>query len=309
MVVASRVCILLCTSQGQHYLAEQLESIEAQTHRDWSLCVSDDGSLDGTHRILREFLGRHATRVNLVAGPKQGFAANFLSLATGRCLAQAEYYAFCDQDDVWEADKLERALGWLSSRDPALPALYCSRTRLIDADGNEIGFSPLFQKQPSFANALVQNIAGGNTMVFNDAARQLLIKAGGLVSVPTHDWWLYLVTAACGGQILYDPHPTIRYRQHGRNLIGSNVSLHARIKRAGMLLRGCHRAWSDMHIAALRPLRPFMLPENRKIYKEFCRAREAGIVRRIAGFQRTGVYRQTTMGNIGLIVAALSRKI
>ena len=75
---------------------------------------------------------------------------------------QARAYAYADQDDVWDPDKLERARRWLDTVDPAVAALYCSRTRLIDAAGRDAGLSPLFSRPPSFANALAQNIAGGS---------------------------------------------------------------------------------------------------------------------------------------------------
>jgi len=86
--------------------------------------------------------------------PAEGFVANFLSL-TCKASIEADYYAYSDQDDVWESDKLERAVRWLQTVPENIPALYCSRTRLVDAENNEIGLSPLFSKPPSFANALI----------------------------------------------------------------------------------------------------------------------------------------------------------
>jgi hypothetical protein len=110
-----------------------------------------------------------------------------------------------------------------------MPAVYGSRTSLIDSEGQTIGVSPLFRKPPAFANALVQNIAGGNTMVFNEPARQLLIKAGGAVDVPSHDWWLYLLATAGGGTVHYDTWCSVRYRRHERNLVGLNIGIVPRV--------------------------------------------------------------------------------
>ena len=90
-------------------------------------------------------------------------------------------------------------LGWLQTVPRGTPALYGARTLLIDPEGAYLGRSPLFCRPPTFRNALVQNIAGGNTMVFNEAARRLLMAAGSAVQVPSHDWWLYLLTTAGGG--------------------------------------------------------------------------------------------------------------
>jgi glycosyltransferase involved in cell wall biosynthesis len=177
-----RVAVLLCTRRGARFLSSQLESITTQSHANWRIYASDDESEDQTRTILVDFQRRMGRgRLLIRIGPGRGFAANFLSLACAKGI-EADYFAFCDQDDVWEPDKLSRALAWLAHVDPATPTLYCCRTRLIDEHGHTIGFSPLFSKAPHFRNAIVQSIAGGNTMVFNAAARRLLIRAGGDVA-------------------------------------------------------------------------------------------------------------------------------
>jgi glycosyltransferase involved in cell wall biosynthesis len=173
-----QVAILLCTLEGQRFLKEQLASFESQNLKAWSLFVSDDGSSDRTLDILQEQQKQWGRgKLTLQSGPRQGFAANFLSL-TCQTDINADYYAYADQDDIWEADKLERAVHWLETIPGDVPALYCSRTRLVDKENRTVGFSPLFKKPPSFANALIQNIGGGNTMVFNHATKKLLCRAG-----------------------------------------------------------------------------------------------------------------------------------
>jgi len=162
-----RVAILLATYQGARFLPEQLNSFAAQTHSDWIVWASDDGSTDETRAILARYASDWpAGRLSVVDGPQRGFAANFFSLL-GNPAIVGEHFAFSDQDDLWDADKLARALEWLSRVPAGVPALYCGPCRLVDADNREIGFSPLFAKPLSFANALVQNIGNGNTMVFN----------------------------------------------------------------------------------------------------------------------------------------------
>lgn len=303
------VAILLCTMQGQRYLRQQLDSILHQTHTLWSLWVSDDGSNDGTHSILSECkaqLGR--TRIFVHPGPADGFVANFLSL-TCNTKINADYYAYADQDDIWEADKLAKALTWLQTIPAHVPALYCARTCNVDANNRILGFSPIFAKSPSFANALVQSIAGGNTMVFNHAACRLLRIAGADVQVASHDWWVYLVVSGCGGKVFYDSVPTVRYRQHDSNLIGTNNSWTARLLRVTMLFRGRFSNWSSQNIAALQRIRAYLTPENQRRLDEFSRARYSGFFARLAGIKRSGVYRQTLFGNLGLIAAAIFKKI
>lgn len=304
-----KVAIFLCTYRGQSYLAEQLNSFFNQTYSNWEVWASDDGSDDGTCGILDAYKKKWSSgRLNIQAGPARGAAINFLSL-TCSAHVKADYYAYSDQDDVWEADKLERAVRWLSSVPPQIPALYCSRARLIDSQNSEIGLSPLFSRPPSFANALIQNIASGNTMVFNEAARDLLCDAGESVPCVIHDWWVYMVVTGCGGKVFYDSHPTIRYRQHDDNLIGINASWRARFKRAWMYCQGRFRCWSDGNIAALYTLQAKLTSENREILEVFARAREMSLIPRLCHLKRSGIYRQTVLGNMGLIAAAILKKI
>ena len=307
--VMSKVAILLCTYHGQNYLAEQLDSFEAQSHNNWEVWVSDDGSEDGTHAILEAYKQKWpAGRLSIHFGPAKGFAANFLSL-TCKASVEADYYAYSDQDDLWESDKLECAVRWLETIPANIPALYCSRTRLVDAQNNDIGLSPLFSKPPSFANALMQNIGGGNTMVFNNAASALLREAGGDTPVITHDWWAYMIVTGCGGKVFYDSYPSLRYRQHDGNLVGINATWAARFKRIRMLWEGRFRNWNDSNIAGLHKLQHKLTPENREILERFASARQMNLIPRLIHLKRSGIYRQTLLGNLGLIAAAVLRKL
>lgn len=305
----SKVAILLCTFHGQRYLADQLESFLAQTHTNWEVWASDDGSQDDTQSILGEYKSKWENgRLRIYAGPGKGFSANFLSLTCKPSLS-ADYYAYSDQDDIWEVDKIERAIHCLQTIPRELPALYCSRTRVVDANNKDMGFSPLFKKAPSFANALIQNIGGGNTMVFNNAARELLLRAGEVEGIVSHDWWAYLVVSGCGGKVFYDSYPSLRYRQHDGNLVGVNASWSARLDRIGMMLQGRFRTWNDSNIEALQSLRSHLTTENQEILDRFSEARNHTIVFRLIGLKRSGVYRQTLFGNLGLIAAAIFKKI
>lgn len=308
-VSTSRVAILLCTYHGQHYLAEQLESFAAQSHRNWAVWASDDGSEDDTRIILEDYKRKWGDgRLSIHSGPAEGFAANFLSLTCNASI-HADFYAYSDQDDIWEVDKLERAVRWLETIPAKTPALYCSRTCLVDAGNKEIGVSPLFRKAPSFANALMQNIGSGNTMVFNNAARKLLREAGGDKSVIAHDWWAYIVVTGCGGRVFYDSKPTLRYRQHGGNLIGASANWTARLMRIRMLFQGRFKDWNDSNISVLTALEEKLTAENREILKCFAKARTMSLIPRLIHLKRSGVYRQTLLGNIALVAAAILGKV
>lgn len=305
-----KVAILLCTYHGQHYLAEQLDSFWAQTHPNWEVWASDDGSCDDTHAILDAYSAKWGCeRLSIHLGPAKGFVANFMAL-TCKAEIEAEYFAYSDQDDIWMPHKLERAVCWLKRVPDHIPALYCSRTLLVDAQNKSLGFSPLFSRAPCFANALVQSIAGGNTMVFNRAARTLIQNSAPYANrVPSHDWWAYLVVTACGGQVFYDPEPMLRYRQHGGNLVGANSTWFERLRRIRMLFGGRFRIWGDRHVEALSHLRSRMSPASREIFDRFVHARSAPLHARLYAMRAAGVYRQTYLGNLGLIAGVIFNKI
>jgi glycosyltransferase involved in cell wall biosynthesis len=303
-----RVAILMCTKNGAEFLGEQLKSIAGQIHANWILFASDDGSTDKTRDILERFSQDCPQRVIVRDGPGKGVCANFLSLAIDPTI-DADYFAFSDQDDIWHPDKLRRALNWLASVPEGVPGLYCGRTELMSSDGQREGLSPLFTRQPAFENALVQSLAGGNTMVFNHATKALL-ECVGKRDVVLHDWWLYQLVSAAGGMIHYDPQPMIRYRQHRHNLIGSNKGWVARFIRIGTMLGGRVHGSNAKNIAALNSIPENLITnQNREILMLFAKATSASLLKRLVYLKRSGVYRQTALGNFGLLAAALIKRI
>lgn len=300
----------MCTYNGQRFLAEQINSFERQTHLNWRLAVSDDGSNDSTldilHTCTRDW---PSERLQVFQGPKKGFSNNFLSL-TCRSEVQADFYAWSDQDDIWNEDKIETALMWLQDIPACVPALYCGRTCLVSELGVVLGHSPRFSQPPGFANALVQNVGGGNTMVFNHAARELLREAGPEVCVPSHDWWAYqLISGAKRGLVIYDPQAKTLYRQHKDNLVGSNSSFLARLYRLRMVVHGRFHEWNRQNIRALEVMSHRLDSQSVEILEHFKHACDQPLLQRVAGVRRSGVYRQTRGGNLGLMFAALIKKI
>ncbi|WP_213993477.1 glycosyltransferase family 2 protein [Sodalis sp. dw_96] len=305
---ARKVAILMGTYNAQKFLERQLDSIAAQSWQEWSVWISDDGSRDESLSIIAAFQRKWgANRLVLLAGPQKGFAENFLSLVCNPTIT-ADYYAYADQDDIWETDKLTRALDILRNNDEGLPAMYCSRTRLIDEFDRELGLSPLFTKQPSFANALTQSLGGGNTMIFNQAARKLLFEAG-RVTVISHDWWTYLVVSGCGGCVIYDDYPSVRYRQHSNNLVGTNNGWRNKMIRARRLWRGEFKRWIDCNVLALQHISKKLKRENAWRLHQFIMARSIWLLPRLIVLKQSGIYRQTLLGNLGLIFAAIFKKV
>lgn len=309
IAVDKSVSILMATYEGENFIEEQLESILRQSHTNWKLIVSDDGSTDSTPEIIKKYEADWPNeKISLRPGPRDGFCKNFLSMACDPNLS-SDYYAFSDQDDIWEPEKLSTAINWLDSIPRNIPALYCGRTATVDNEGNQIGLSPHFKLPPSFCNALVQSIAGGNTMVFNEAARKLLVIAGGEVDVPSHDWWLYILVTGAGGVVKYDPLPMIYYRQHLGNLVGANKSWTARWSRLVQLLRGRMRSWNAMHVQALTKVRDLFTTENQKLFDDFERIHCSNLFGRIRILRKSGFHRQTKTDQLGLLAATVLRKM
>lgn len=305
----AQVAILLSTYNGAAFLAEQLESLIAQTHTHWTIYASDDGSTDATMDILESYRARLGDeRMVIYQGPQRGFAANFLSLLHREDI-RAAYFAFCDQDDHWAPQRLEAGLAWICERPSDRPALFCSRTQLIDSLGSPIGLSPLFKHPPCFENALVQCIAGGNTMLFNVATRDLLRQPPLSERIVSHDWWTYLLVTGCGGSVAYGAQPTVNYRQHRQNLMGSNSGLQERAVRVRKMLNGTFRGWVDANLHALTLFRDQLTPDNLTSLRLFEQARNSRLLGRLKLIRQSGVHRQSLVGNLGLTAAAILQRI
>jgi glycosyltransferase involved in cell wall biosynthesis len=306
------VAILMGTMNGARFLPEQLDSLAAQTHQNWVLIASDDGSTDDTLRILKVYQAKWpAGKLIIKEGPKQGFCVNFLSMACDSSI-KADYYAFCDQDDVWLPNKLEVAVDNIAAhqlhKGVTLPYLYCGRTSYVSEKLEPIGISPLFVFPAKFRNALVQSIAGGNTMVFNQQTKFALEKVG-VVDVPSHDWWLYLLVSGIGGEVYYDKVPQILYRQHDDSIVGENRSFTSKCFRAYTLLRGRFRNWNTKNIEALCVVNGMLAEDNQEILRLFKLMRSAKLIDRFRLMEVCGLYRQTWRGTMTLYLAAFLKKI
>ncbi|MEM6276931.1 MAG: glycosyltransferase [Pseudomonadota bacterium] len=282
------------------YLPDQLESFAAQNHRDWSLVVSDDSPNGAFGDTLSAFASRVEQKVDYRPGPRAGFAENYMSMVRN---APKGWLAFADQDDVWHADKLERAVDAL--RNERGPALYCGRVSFWDgANGRRA--EPRYTRQPSFRNALIENISRGNTIVLNTAGAALIRDAANRVSdVFAHDWLAYLLVSGVGGRVIYDGGPPVLdYRQHDQNEIGAGDSARAQIAKKRAVLRGAFRERMEMNLAALTACAPLLTEENRDILSRLKIARANGLSG-LPSLARIGLYRQRSLGTLGFWGASI----
>ncbi|MCE5974160.1 glycosyltransferase [Sinirhodobacter sp. WL0062] len=302
---APHVAILMAVRNGARHLPAQLDSIAGQEHTNWTLLVSDDGSRDGSSGVISGFALR-GHRVICLDGPRQGAGANFLSLVRrmqGHVPAKS-WLAFADQDDVWLPDRLARGIAALEGI--AGPALYCSRTWITDERLEHRRISLPCQRPLGFRNALVQNVAAGNTILLNPAGARLANAAAPEAArIVMHDWWIYQLLSGAGARMVHDDRPALLYRQHSGNEIGANDGAGAKLHRIGQLFAGHYRQWNSVNVAALNASAHRLTPENRALLSGFTDVRRSPLWRRPGALWRLGLYRQSRASTAALWLAAM----
>ncbi|MEL6646254.1 MAG: glycosyltransferase family 2 protein [Pseudomonadota bacterium] len=302
---APHIAILLATYNGARFIERQLTSIAQQTHENWSLWISDDGSDDGTLDIIEAWRAAHPHLVvQLRQGPRKGAAQNFMCLLQATEI-EADYFAFADQDDVWFRDKLSCALSRLPQSEK--PSLYGARTMVTDMDLNEIAPSVLKGTKLGFSNALVQNFAAGNTMLFNSAARDLVPLGAAEHDIIATDWLMYMLVSGAGGHVIFDTDPCLYYRQHDTNEIGYNAHLSAKLRRVIAVLQGRFSQWSEANLGVLREAR--LTPDNARILDAFIEARQTSGMTAVTLLKQSGVLREGAMATRALYLAAFMGRI
>ena len=288
------VAILLSTYNGGRFLMEQLASVRAQSFERWILYWRDDGSTDSTCRIMQEFLLTLGAGRSVVvpSDGSVGASESFLRLLRAAVADNSDVVAFCDQDDVWLEQKLQRGLNALAAVPATVPGLYCARQILVDAELRRISLSARLRHPPSFPGALTQNIAAGCTLMLNHAGARLV--AGSRAPAATlHDWWSYLMVAAAGGRLIFDGTPVVLYRQHAGNSVGASASL--LLRGIAALRRGPAAFMSvfQQNVDALADQSDLLSPSARLQVMTIAGALRQGFMRRHAVLRMVGLRRQT----------------
>lgn len=207
-------CILLATYNGEKYLSDLMNSLIKQKAIDLTIFARDDGSSDKTIEILKKYSSD--VKIILINGNHSGPRVGFLELL--HLAPEADFYAFCDQDDVWLPDKLQNACSKLKEIDSNVPCLYCSGLRLVDSNLSPIYFKKINEKRSEFGRFIFPGVAGCS-MVFNRSLQQL-VGASNPAYTRMHDVWIYNICASVGGKIILDKDSYILYRQHENNAVG-----------------------------------------------------------------------------------------
>lgn len=211
----NKVAVLLSTYNGEKYVTELLDSLIKQKGVKVDVFVRDDGSRDNTVKIIKEFK-RGRDNIFLFESEKNiGYAKSFLSLLK-KC-GRYDYYAFCDQDDVWLENKLECAVEFLKDNENDIPLLYTSNVISVDCDLKKINRKSFNGRVINKYESFQRSILPGCTFVFNNKLKEYLIQYNGYVE--SHDWITYIV-ASVFGKVFYDTNSYIYYRIHESNTIG-----------------------------------------------------------------------------------------
>lgn len=297
-----KIQILMSTYNGAAYIDEQIQSILNQKQVYSHLLIRDDGSTDQTVELLEQYARLYPEQIKLHKGSNVGVVASFFTLLE---LAEEgyDYYAFCDQDDVWMPYKLSKAGATLLQLDSQIPLMYCSSTKMVTQD---LTFLKVWPQQPrmplTMHNALVENVAVGCTMVFNSRTIDLVRSyfPRNLENVIMHDWWIYVIASAMG-QVVFDENAQILYRQHGHNVLGgqSDGWMTKWIKRARRFTSGKnHYILSKQAKEFKRCFGPLLSSKQQEDIQQLLDGLDKGLLHRMKYATQTPFYRQSKVDNM-----------
>lgn len=221
------ITVLLATYNGSEHIRAQIDSLLSQTYTDFKIVIRDDGSSDQTPVIIAELAEKYPEKISVITGePTRSACGNFSKLFEA---VDDDYIMFCDQDDVWLPEKIEKTLAAMKAaeaKNPGSPVLVHSDLRVVDGALNTIcesffEFQQVPQHKVTLSRLLVQNYVTGCTMMIN---RPLKTLCGAVPpECAMHDWWIALVCALFG-EIVCIKEPLMLYRQHGGNQVGAKAA-------------------------------------------------------------------------------------
>lgn len=258
------VTVLMSTYNGEKYIREQLDSIFEQKNVNVELVVRDDGSSDQTINIINEYAKKYP--ISLYTENNIGYAKSFMTLVSLAKHHKSDFYAFCDQDDVWKEDKLITAINKLNGLNND-NTLYLSQAIIVDSNLNRLN-SKFHSRKVELGAVLQHNYAIGCTMVFNDHLRDLLdINLDKQMLKCGHDSWVYLVALAIGAGVIFDTDGYVYYRQHGNNASGKIMSIRQGIRAINKILFRWKHTRSDIAKKLLDSYDKYIADENIELLK------------------------------------------
>lgn len=218
------IAILLSTYNGEKYLEEQLMSLLSQTNKMWKCYIRDDRSNDKTQQIIDKYIQNYPQKFQqFFADKNMGPAQSFMSLLLDYSYDE-KYFMFCDQDDVWKENKIEKTLEKMREFEDGGNKAILVHSDLEVVDENLVILhtsmkqsSKLNPRNTKIENLILQNNITGCTVMINDCLRREIKKDKNIIM---HDWWIAMIASICG-EIKYINDSLILYRQHSSNSIGA----------------------------------------------------------------------------------------
>lgn len=213
--------ILMSTYNGEKYLKQQLDSIFAQDYQDFTLYVRDDGSKDNTAAILHDYQKKISDPGRMIIKEEKnvGFCESFFELL--RMSDSGDYWAFCDQDDVWYNGKLRHALNWMEKQKKEIPLLYHSGLVFSDEALNIKNDYSINGYKFDFQKAITSNIFYGFSMVINRELRDCLLQCDSK-EILYHDWFAAMIATGFGKYYFSEDIDSI-HRIHDANTSPTNI--------------------------------------------------------------------------------------
>ena len=296
--------IVLATYNGAKYLEAQIESILAQDHQDWRLIIRDDASTDATPTLIANYEQKFPERIQVLKGEKKrlGIVGNFSALLA----ATTNQYVMCaDQDDVWLPNKLSITLTGMKELEKKhgeqTPLLVHTDSSIVDAALQPVADSfnahhKLSAHLSPFARLLVHNTVQGCTTMVNRALLTLALPIPPVARM--YDMWLAQVAAGTG-QVGYIEQSTLRYRQHGSNVVGTRKkTLREKVGHIQNMMEG-----NVTQAIMLRDRIADKLNEpNRAALEQFTKLPDYGFLRRRFVLMRNNILRQPGWENVPMLV-------
>ncbi len=305
------VAIILGFYNDKKYINAQVQSIFEQTHKNIKIFIFDDNSPFKLTKSFLKLTEANKKKLSIIRRKKNiGSAKNFL-FALKEIKDDFAYYGFSDQDDIWEKDKIQISINALKKKGNENPILFSSRTEYFNEDcTKKIGESKVFKKKPIFANSLIQNVAGGNTILMNKKAKKLIVSSLNSDKYTQHDWYCYQLISGAGGEVIFSLEKTLKYRQHEKNLIGRNDRKSDKFRRFKKFFSGSFKNWIDINLSNIENNKSLIESKNLKILENFEKSRNSkNPLKRIIFYRKSGVFRQSSLENLIFFIGILFNKI
>ncbi len=304
------IAVLLAVYNGEKYLKDQIDSLLAQTVSDIKIILRDDGSTDASMSIVKSYCEKYPDKISSITGKATGSALKNFSLLLQSCDDSFDYIMFCDQDDVWLPDKIEKTLAVMQKceENTEIPMLVHTDLKVADSKLGVINqsffdFQKLDQTDITLPKLLVQNYVTGCTVMINRALKNVCQK------VPDdcimHDWWLALV-AVLFGRLCCLNEPTMLYRQHDANQVGAKASyglgfIKRKLQTLGEVRKNYNATYTQARLL-LKCYGDILKPEDKLLIEKYCEIPQINKFKKIKTVKKYGFKKGTRLRRIGQYV-------